>query len=195
MQSAWLWKSLSNEHYFKNPFLVSAASTPSIVTPIVEEKLCEESEKIAHLLSLKTGIFHVQYILKDEMPVIIEICRRAPGDLYIKFVELATGVAYPEWIVKACAGLDCSELSQVKPKGFFTRHCIMSPQMGIVKNVFFDKTVKNNIVESFVWWQKSDKILDIMTTKLGIVFLKFSSMDEMLEKTEQMHDLIHVEIE
>jgi len=73
---------------------------------------------MANLLSLKTGIFHVQYILRKEEPVIIEICRRAPGDLYIKLVEHATGVLYSDWIVKASAGLDCNGLSHAKPKGF-----------------------------------------------------------------------------
>lgn len=181
-----------NEHYFLNPYLVSAASVPSIVSPTVEHKLCAESEKIASLLSLKTGIFHIQYILHGEEPVIIEICRRAPGDLYIKLVEHATGVDYPEWIVKASAGLDCSDLVHSKPRGFFTRHCVMSATLGKVKDIFFDADIEKLVVDRFMWWKKGDVVSDVMTSKFGIVFLQFQSQNEMLDKTERMQELIRV---
>lgn len=184
-----------NEHYFINPYLVSAASTPSIVPKYIEEKLCAESERIASILSLKTGIFHIQHILKENNPFIIEICRRAPGDLYIKLVEHATGVDYPAWIVKAATGLQCNGLTQAEPKGFFTRHCVMSAEPGRVTNITFDTSIEKNIIDKFMWWKKGDLISDYMTTKFGIVFLKFESMEEMMEKTERMQDLIKVETE
>jgi len=181
-----------NEHYYLNPYLVSAASVPSIASPIVEQKLCAESEKIASLLSLKTGIFHIQYILRDEDPFIIEICRRAPGDLYVKLVEHATGVDYPAWIVKASAGLDCSGLVHAETKGFFTRHCVMSATPGKVKDIIFDAEIEKQIIDKFMWWKKGDVVSDIMTAKFGIVFLQFRTQDEMLDKTERMQELIRV---
>jgi len=184
-----------NEHYFLNPYLVSAASVPSIAPPIVERKLCAESEKIASLLSLKTGIFHIQYILRDEEPVIIEICRRAPGDLYIKLVEHATGVDYPAWIVKSSAGLDCSGLVHAEPRGFFTRHCVMSATPGKVKDIIFDADIEKHIIDQFMWWKKGDPVSDVMASKFGIVFLKFESQEEMLDKTVRLNELIRVETE
>lgn len=147
------------------------------------------------MLSLKTGIFHVQYILRKEEPVIIEICRRAPGDLYLKLVEYSTGVLYSDWIVKSSAGLDCNGLSYVKPKGFFTRHCVMSDKLGKITNILFDSSIEKNIIEKLMWWKKGDTVADVMTSKLGIVFLKFDTMEDMLTKTEQMQKLIHVEVE
>ena len=184
-----------NEHYFLNPYLVSAASVPSIASPIAEQRLCAESEKIASLLSLKTGIFHIQYILRGEQPVIIEICRRAPGDLYIKLVEHATGVDYPAWIVKASAGLDCSGLVHVEPKGFFTRHCVMSATLGKIRDIIFDADIEKLIIDRFMWWKKGDPVSDVMTSKFGIVFLKFQSQEEMMKKTDHMQELIRVVME
>lgn len=181
-----------NEHYFLNQYMVSAASTPGNVPVAAERKLCDYAVKISELLSLKTGIFHIQYILKGDDPVIIEICRRAPGDLYIKLVEHATGVDYPSWIVKSSAGLDCSDISHREPTGFFTRHCIMSASAGTVKGITYDKSVADNIIDSFIWGGQGDTITDVMTSKLGIVFLKFQSSAEMLDKTERMQDLIKV---
>lgn len=181
-----------NEHYFINPYMVSAASTPGKVPKSAIKKLCFESERIAELLSLETGILHIQYILRGDEPVIIEICRRSPGDLYTKFVQLATGIEYASWIVKAATGLDCSGLSHTEPSGYFSRHCVMSDRPGIVKDVNYHDSIKNNVIEQFMWWKPGDEINDEMTSKLGIVFLQFNSMDEMLDKTERMQDLIKV---
>lgn len=89
-------------------------------------EIIKQSEKNTSLLSSKTGIFHVQFILHNNQPVIIEICPRAPGDLYIKFVAYATGVDYAAWIIRVAAGLDCSELTQKNVIDFYTRNCIMA---------------------------------------------------------------------
>lgn len=183
-----------NEHYYINQYLVSAATTPSIITKEVEEKLITESEQIASLLNLKDGIFHIQFILKKQEPFIIEICRRAPGDLYVKLVEYATGIDYSMFIVKASAGIDCKEIEQTEITGFYTRHCIMSEKNGLVQNIKYDESIKNNIIDQFLWWGKGDVISDFMTEKCGIVFLKFDSKDEMLYKTDRMQELIKVEI-
>ncbi len=183
-----------NEHYFKNPYLVSAASTPSIVSEQVKQNLCAAAEKIAGILQLKDGIFHVQFILHEGNPYIIEICRRPPGDWYITFVQHATGVDYPAWIIKSAAGMDLSRLSQVETTGFFTRHCIMSAKHGTITDIVFDKTIESNVLEKFMLYAPGDRIDNRLIERLGIVFLEFDSLEEMLDKTERMQALIRVEV-
>ena len=183
-----------NEYYYLNPYLVAAAAAPGLVSYDVIKELCEVSENIASILSLKTGIFHIQYILHKGKPVIIEICRRAPGDLYIKLVEHATGVNYAEWIVRASAGLACDELAHVDPKGFFTRHCVMASRAGILKDVLFDHKLDNKIIDRLMWWKPGDQVTDVLTTKFGIVFLKFNSQSEMIKTTERLHELIVAQV-
>lgn len=185
-----------NEYYHLNPYLVSAASTPGDVPHAVITKLCTTIEHIASLLKLKTGIVHVQYILRDSMePTIIEICRRAPGDLYTRFVKHATDIDYPAYIVKASAGLDCTDLTQQAPQGFYVRHCIMASRPGRITDVVFDTHIQDKIIDKFMWWKKGDLIDDVMTYKSGIVFLRFATMAEMRDITEQMADLIRIEVE
>jgi biotin carboxylase len=185
-----------NEQYYMNPYLVSAASTPSIASEEVEKKLRIESEKIAFQLSLKDGIFHIQYILnKNEEPVIIEICRRPPGDLYIKFVEYATGLDYSSWILKGFLGEDCESLRQKNTNGYFIRHCIMGNENGTLKNIYYDERIKINIIDKMSWWKKGDIIENYMVHKHGIVFLKFDTIEEMNEKSKKLNELIKVEME
>ena len=181
-----------NEHYYKNPYMVSAASTPGNVPESAITKLHQASERIATLLSLNTGIFHIQYILEDEEPYIIEICRRSPGDLYTQFVEIATGVPYPEWIVKSSAGMDCSDIRQADPQGFFTRHCIMSDRNGTLDHLAFDPSIKTRIVSEYIWGKEGDPVFDYLIQKFGIVFVRFESSESMLTVTENLPSFIPV---
>lgn len=183
-----------NEYYYLNPYLVSAASTPSTVDWNVEQKLCLQAEKIASLLELNDGIFHVQYILKNQEPIIIEICRRPPGDLYIKLVEFATGVDYPGWIIRAFSGQDCSALQYVGSERFITRHCIMSKYPGRVRDIVFDEAIDDKVFQRYMFWEKGQEITDVMTAKFGIVFLEYESIDEMINQTNRLNELISVHV-
>jgi len=181
---------IDNEYYFLNQYMVAAASTPSTVPDVAVQSLVAQSEKISKLLALNTGIFHVQFILRDDKPVIIEICRRPPGDLYINLVKYATGVDYPSWIVKASCGLDCSGLVQQDVDGYYLRHCIMASESGTLDQVVIDPAIAANITDSVMWWRSGDKVENHLTAKFGIIFLKFGSLDELLTRSDQMHKLV-----
>ena len=183
-----------NEQYFVNKYLVSGANTPSTTAVEGLAKLREYSERIASELNLVNGILHIQYIERaDGTPVIIEICRRPPGDLYIKFVKYATGVDYPKFIIMAETGEDISGIADVPTQGFWLRHCIMAgPEIengSTVRDVSFAPEIQGNIVEKFLWYKADETIADKLTYKAGIVFFKFDSLAEMQDKTARMPQL------
>ena len=179
-----------NEHYFLNPYLVSAASTPAQVPAETADELRAVTERIAGLLALVDGIVHIQYILHRGRPVIIEICRRPPGDLYVSLVTHATGVDYPRQIVRAACGLGFDDISQAERTGAFLRHCIMSRETGTIVGLAIDPRVEGKIIDSMLWWKRGDMIEDVMTHKLGILFLRFDSEAEMLASSDRMQDLV-----
>lgn len=190
-----------NEQYYLNKYMVSGANTPSTTSARGLQLLVEYSERIAAHLHLVDGILHIQYIERDDgIPVIIEICRRPPGDLYIKFVKYATGVNYPLMLVKAECGLSTdvdpigASLLQgdtivVKP---FLRHCIMTDRTGIVAGVDFAPEIQENVVEKFLWFKEGEQVSDPLYYKAGIVFMQFDSVEEMTEKTAKMSEYIKV---
>ena len=192
-----------NEQYYINKYLVSGANTPSTTQNASLAKLREYSERIAHELHLVDGILHIQYIEKaDGTPFIIEICRRPPGDLYIKFVKYATGIDYPKFIVKAETGEDISSIADVPTQGFWLRHCVMSDReadengcSGIVRDVSFAPEIQKNIVEKFLWFKPGETITDKLLYKAGIVFFKFDTLEEMTDKTARMTDLVKIVID
>jgi hypothetical protein len=201
-----------NEQYYINKYMVSGANSPSTSSDKTLAMLREYSERIAQELHLVDGILHIQYIERaDGTPVIIEICRRPPGDLYIKFVKYATGIDYPKYIVLAETGEDISSIKDVTTQGFWLRHCIMSDHQagdtlvasdaspasdkqcrGIVRDVTFAPEIQGNIVEKFLWYKPGEVITDKLTYKAGIVFFKFDTLAEMQDKTARMPELAKI---
>jgi len=181
-----------NEYSYLNPNLVSTSAAPSVNIHEVSQTLINASEKIAGLLSLKDGIFHIQYIYKSGQASIIEITRRCSGDLYPYPVNNATGLNWEDWIVKASVGMDCADFPEVRQKGFYGRHCIMAPENGVVENVVIDNDIKGNICGELIWWKKGDEINNYLVDKLGVVFLKFDSEREMHQKVNMINQLIKV---
>ena len=186
-----------NEQYYINKYMVSGANTPSTTSASGLAKLRDYSERIARELNLVDGILHIQYIVRaDGTPVIIEICRRPPGDLYIKFVQYATGIDYPKFIVMAETGMDIAAIQDLPTQGFWLRHCVMAGSEiadgATVREVTFAPEIQGNIVEKFLWYKPGDVITDKLIYKAGIVFFKFDSLEEMNDKTARMTDLVKV---
>lgn len=186
-----------NEQYYINKYMVSGANSPSTSSGKTLAMLREYSERIAQELYLVDGILHIQYIERaDGTPVIIEICRRPPGDLYIKFVKYATGIDYPKFIVMAETGEDISGIADVPTQGFWLRHCIMPGNEisndGVVRGITFAPEIQDNIVEKFLWYKSGEKIGDKLLYKAGIVFFKFNSLAEMQDKTARMTEFVQI---
>ena len=186
-----------NEQYFINKYLVSGANTPSTTPDTGLAKLRDYSERIARELNLVDGILHIQYIEKnDGTPFIIEICRRPPGDLYIKFVKYATGIDYPKFIVMAETGADISSIADAPTQGFWLRHCVMAgnniENNSVVRDVTFAPEIQGNIVEKFLWYKPGEVVTDKLIYKAGIVFFHFDTLSEMQDKTKRMTELVKI---
>jgi biotin carboxylase len=184
-----------DEYYFINPYLVAGAVSPDSVKQNTKSELVKAVEKYASLLQLKNGIFHVQYICSKNGPVIIECCRRAPGDLYLNLVRYATGIDYAEYIVRATLGLDCSRIQTVEPFRAVIRHCVMPSVSGRVQDVVIGSSLQDNIIDSLFWWKKGEYIDKPQTHKCGIVFLGFNTPQEMRQELHNIQKNIYVLVE
>jgi|694.fasta_scaffold51138_3 phosphoribosylamine-glycine ligase len=182
-----------DEYYYHNPYLVSAASSPGTIKKKLIKLLIEIIEKISLKLQLKTGIVHVQFIITSSNKLkIIEICRRAPGDLYVLLVKYATGQNYPEFIIRSSSGMDCSLLKMPKKQKYLVRYCIMSKNFGVVKKIKIHNSIQDNIINKIIWCKPKMLIKNPMQQKLGVIFFKFNSKKEMKIKTAIMDRLIEV---
>jgi len=165
-----------------NPFGVCTSTSPTIGIEDVEPTLVEQINKISHILSLKDGLLHLQYLKNGNSITIVELTRRIPGDMYDIPVKLSTGVDYAKNIIKYCCGIDVCIINR-KQKQFISRHCLISDQFSEV--IYHDK-IKPNIVKKVIWGNRQG------IEKKGIVFLKYDTVEEMLMKSKQLNQLLVV---
>jgi biotin carboxylase len=182
-----------DEHYYKNPFAVSGATSPGSLTNSQLDELKATAERVADLLQLVDGILHIQLICHQSRPVILEICRRAPGDLYVDLVRHSAGVNYPEWIVRAEAGLPLDCVVPTHKRRYVTRHCIMPPRNGFLERIEIDPDVESRILDSLVWGRPGDSITSYLTQKHGILFIEHRT-DAQRESASRLPELVRVSV-
>jgi biotin carboxylase len=165
---------IDNEHYFLNPFLVSGASAPGNIRPEVLSGLVADIEKLASSLGLVDGLMHCQFIQTDVDYRILEICRRPPGDLYTRFVEIVTGVTYPELLVRLYLGQipNKPEFVATRPSRPFIRHCAMAVNAGRYLGLSIGPQVENRVAERILLLDRGDEITDATTQKAAILFVE-----------------------
>lgn len=183
-----------NEYSYLNPYLVSTSAAPAVNIHKFEDKLIQSAEKTASLLKLTDGILHMQYLARENRFTIIEMTRRCSGDLYPYPVEYSSSIDWAAWIVKAEAGQSCTNFPKKEQTGYCGRHCIMSNRNGVIDDVIINDGLKANIYQDLMWWKPGDIVKDYMTEKLGILLLRYSSMEEMIEKTADITNLVRVSI-
>ena len=162
---------------YKNKYLITTAY-PIELDKTVLSKLKYDIEKIAKELSLVDGMFHLQVIIKNNIPYIIDVTRRIPGDFYPNLIENCDKIKYSQAVVNAYIGEEVNDkLKVVRNQDFFIRHCIMSDKNGIYKDIYIDKTLRNNVSFKFELIQRETKITSFLTTQIAIVFIQLLDKD------------------
>lgn len=185
-----------NEYPFINPYFVATSGGPATGVEKVRDILIEQVELIARTLHLVNGVFHIQYVLSEGEPYIIDIARRCSGDIYPEPVEHSMGIPWAKWIVMSECGYGAEVFSERgSQEKYCGRHCIMAEKNGVVRDVVIDPAIRDNIYRDVLWWKPGDRIENYLADKLGILFMEYGSEQEMTEKIAQIRQLVRVIIE
>lgn len=163
---------------YLNQYLIASAY-PTDIEDVVLNKLKEDIEKLARLLHLVDGMFHLQVLIKDQKPYIIDVTRRIPGDLYPYLIEYCDNVKYSKAVVNAyTTGIISDEFDHKSEKqSFVIRHCVMPSTNGIYTNIIIDESLQNKILYRFDLMDKGSVITDFLHTQLAIIFIKLDYAD------------------
>lgn len=190
-----VWYMIDNEQYGLNKYLVMGACSPSDIPHHAEFTLINDIEKIATHCSLTDGLFHTQFILdKDSYPVMIDPCRRAPGDLYVLLAKYTTGVDYPAEIIRSECGEPLKEY-YICEHNYIARECIMTSRKGVIKEVHIADELTPLIIYKHIGENKGIRIDQPMKHKAGILIMKFDSYDYMMDVLSRFGELAWIEFE
>ena len=174
---------------YKNKYLITSAY-PIQLKAVTQNKLQSDVEKISRLLSLVDGMFHLQVIIKDEVPYIIDVTRRIPGDFYPYLMEYCDTIEYSKAVVKSYIGEPLkNELTATKKQNFIIRHCVMSDKNGTFKEIQIDETLKQNVIFRVDLMNKNTEIKNFLTDQIAIIFIQLLAKD--INIINNINKLIH----
>ncbi len=192
--------SWTNTHFDKscNPLVPTGGSVPSVFTRSSLKYVYSELQRLLTLLKMKTGAinYEFQFDQKDNM-FIVEVGPRNGGNLIPELIHYATEVDMVKYTVDAALGLDISHLKAKEPEGFYAYYVLHALQNGTMKDIWFNNEIRKNIIEESTYVQKGDRVKQFngSDNTLGILIMKFSSQENMLDKMENMEKYIKVLVE
>ncbi|MGG0657029.1 ATP-grasp domain-containing protein [Rummeliibacillus pycnus] len=197
-----VFRSFANGHLDPtgiNPFVPTGISWPYNMPYRIQNKIHDEVQRAWDILEMKTGPVHFDFLIDEEENIYLnELVARHGGCLISPVTEYVTDINLAEYTIKAALGEDCSDLKMVEPKGYWSSYLVHSQKSGYFKNIGISDELKEcNLVEYYPLVKEGQSIAAFTggNAVLGIMILKFSTMDEMLEKMDNMTDWLNVSIE
>ncbi|WP_277585652.1 ATP-grasp domain-containing protein [Psychrobacillus antarcticus] len=170
---------------------------------IEEEKIHlihDELQKVITLLNISMGAFNIEVMFsKDGGPYIIEMGPRNGGNMIPQLLKIITGVDLVEATVEAALG----KVEELKLRcsfpidSFFSTYIIHSSKAGRLKNIIFSKEIQENILDKFIFKEVNDEveIFDSSNKAIGIIFLKYRSLEELNSKMKNMNKFIKIQMD
>lgn len=170
----------NNEYSIINPYRVEIDTFPAEKEENVRKILISEIEKIAHLLSLKDGIFHLQYIYDGKKPMIIEVMRRILGNMYHIPGNRLTGIDWEYWETRAKCGLSCHNFPiNSYQEGFFAYKTLLAQKDGIIKEINIPELYGKYMDFSYMLHNVGSAIKNFKSTPVGFLFFTFPTYEIM----------------
>ena len=169
----------NNEYSIVNPYRVEIDTYPADDFDKVKDDLVLQIEHIAKVLKLKDGIFHLQYIYDGKHAQIIEVMRRLLGNRYFVAGNLLTGIDWEYWETRAKCGLSCELFPHAEQLGFVASKVVMAPKNGVIECISGMDCFDKYRYGMYVLKKVGDTIVDYKSQPVAILYLIFSTREEM----------------
>ncbi len=184
----------ANDYSYLNKYLTNSGSSPADNWESAIKILIPETERIASLLGLVDGQLHMQYIMHEGKPIIIEMMRRNIGNNWMTMLTDSVGVNWPEWVIRAEAGMDCHLIPEPRQaKGHFGYHMVMGSKNGVFEKVVIEPEFQKFVYQYTQWVDEGHEIKNFMSEKMANLVFRFETDEEKNIYLPRINKLVHVE--
>lgn len=180
-----------------NPYVPIGTSYPLFMSEKQKEQIYNEVQRVIEILDIKMGALNLELMFDTNGKLyIIEIGPRNGGNMIPDLLEMATGIDLIEATVEASIGNYNLELEQKNEEKFYSTYVIHSSVDGKLDDITYTDEIKDNIVKEVRYKSSGDKVevFNGANKALGIVFLKYDSIDDLKYKMENMNKFIKVKV-
>ena len=180
-----------NEYCTVYPYQVNSSHVSVDLSTQIKSQARNWLLQFADDLLLVDGLVHTQFLSNGNSFVILEVCRRCPGDLYSLLIEKSTGVNYAKSFADGFLDQLPAELSIIAPPRNITRHTISID----CDCVFLGAGLTLNYVGmvSYQLKKSGERLKAAPFDKAGIYFIEHSNKKKMQEITQDMRRFVNIE--
>lgn len=188
------------DHHFDekvNPFVPFSTTLPSSHESNVMERIEGEFQRLIDLLGIKQGAFNIEARLDfSDRIYLMEIGPRNGGNLVPQLEEYASGFNMVEATIESATG-SYQMKNHIEKKGFFAYYVIHSVVDGVLNEIRISPELSANILEKHIFKNKGDVVNSFQGSNatIGVLLLRFSSREEMLDKIDGSSKYIEVLVE
>lgn len=187
----------SMRNFAVNEFVPVGTSFPTLITEKQFEVIKESIGRMLKLLNIKFGPFNVELMFDNNNKLYaIEINPRSGGNRIPEILNCATGVDTIKCNIKASLNEENIKIPSNNIKKYISTYIMHAAKPGILKNIKYNDSISNNIVKIIETKNIGERVEKFNNADklLGIVFLKFSDLEEMKSKLERINEFIKIEV-
>lgn len=194
-----VFRCFANDHFMAdglNPFVPVSASFPYRGPAGLHDKIHGEIQRLLTLLGMKTGAYNFDIRVDERENIyLMEIGPRNGGNYIPQVIRYATGIDMIGYTIKAAVGENCGDLKMVEPRGCWSYYAVHSRTSGILREIKIKEKVRaNHIIESHLNYKAGDRVPAFTGSNqsIGILIMKFDSMEQMLDLMDNPEKWIQV---
>lgn len=181
-----------------NPFVPVGTSYP-IFLSLERLSIAKETiQRLFDLLGIRFGAFNIEIVFDEQdKPYLIEIGPRNGGNMIPDLLFMATGDDLIAATIESAMGNNYIFKNMRERELFLSTHVLHADKNGILKDIIFDKEIKKHTIKKVIYKEFGDRVqfFDGANKAIGIVFLKFGSMEQMLDMMDHSNRFINVIVE
>lgn len=177
-----------------NPLVPGGELYPALLNKADLEKVKETLQDMVTKLHITSGCMNVELIIdKDDKVYLIDIGPRAGGNMIPIQLSAIFGIDIVEMSLRSAMG----ENLNISPRvviPYCAHYVLHSDKSGVYQDITFSDEIEKNIFRKELYKKAGDEVeyFDNAAKALGIIFLKFSSAEEMYYKMNHMNDYIKI---
>lgn len=189
-----------SEHFDKlcNPLVPIGESYPSYISDELKAKAKAEINRLMKLLNMKFGAINMDFIIDSAGEIyIIEIGPRNGGNLITDVIREASGIDLAKCTVQAALGLDINEDFNKPIHTFVSSYVVHSLKNGTYAGTDIKDSIKKDIILFKDLTNIGDQVemFDNAALGTGAMLIKYDSIEQMVERMDNMEEYIRVETE
>lgn len=180
-----------------NPLVPVGKSYPLLLEKEDEKAVQDTLQRMIDKLGIKFGSVNVELVVdKNNKVWPIDVGPRAGGNMIPDLLGLIFNVNVVEMAVLAAMG-ESINTRICDGKLFFATHNLHSDSNGKYKNITFASQIEKYIIRKCLYKKSGDEVnyFDNAAKALGIIFLKFSSQEEMNTILRNINQYYTVELQ